>query len=118
MGYDDQEVARYTRPALSTCVLPSYEMGRWAAEALIDMTAQASGPPVHIKMDCPLVPRRSVSAPSADIESVIARAADRIFHGPTSQPIHRDFSWSSLVKDVADPPELARPRVVVSTSGG
>ena len=37
MGYDDQELARYTHPPLSTLVLPNYEMGQKAAETLIDM---------------------------------------------------------------------------------
>ncbi len=37
MGYDDQELARYTHPPLSTLVLPNYEMGQRAAEALIDL---------------------------------------------------------------------------------
>ena len=38
MGYDDQELARYTHPPLSTLVLPNYEMGQRAAEALLDIT--------------------------------------------------------------------------------
>jgi LacI family transcriptional regulator len=33
IGYDDQELARYTHPPLS--MLPNYEMGRHAAEILI-----------------------------------------------------------------------------------
>jgi LacI family transcriptional regulator len=104
MGYDDQEMARYTRPALSTCVLPNYDMGRWAAETLIDMVASGGGRrPVQLKMDCPLVPRRSVSAPCAQLETVIARASERIFHGPTSKPVHRAFSWSSLIQDLPSP---------------
>ena len=30
MGYDDQELARYTHPPFTTLVLPNYEMGRRA----------------------------------------------------------------------------------------
>jgi LacI family transcriptional regulator len=104
IGYDDQEIARYTRPALSTCILPSYDMGRWAAETLIDMAAQGGGMrTVQLKMDCPLVSRRSVGAPCSDIAAVVARTADRIFHGPTSKPVHRSFSWSSLMQEVTSP---------------
>jgi LacI family transcriptional regulator len=104
MGYDDQEIARYTRPALSTCILPSYDMGRWAAETLIDMAAHGGGKrTVQLKMDCPLVLRRSAGTPCPDIGSVIARAADRIFHGPTSKPVYRSFSWSSLIQEVSSP---------------
>jgi DNA-binding LacI/PurR family transcriptional regulator len=37
MGYDDQELARYTHPPLTSLVLPNYEMGRRAADLLIDL---------------------------------------------------------------------------------
>src|SRR3954453_15422007 len=61
MGYDDQEMARYTGPPLSTCLLPNYEMGRWAAETLIGFVQRhAPVRPVQLKMDGPLVPRDSV----------------------------------------------------------
>lgn len=61
VGYDDQDIARYTQPPLSTVLLPNYEMGRWAAENLI---AQVSGGVLRrtsMKMDCPLVERDSVA---------------------------------------------------------
>lgn len=58
MGYDDQELARYTHPPLSTLVLPNYEMGQRAAEILIDMTVHEKHiRPMTIKIDGPLVPR-------------------------------------------------------------
>lgn len=62
MGYDDQELARYTHPPLSTLVLPNYEMGQRAAEALLDITAQ--GKPVRpmiLKIDGALVPRSTTA---------------------------------------------------------
>jgi LacI family transcriptional regulator len=60
MGYDDQELARYTHPPLSTLVLPNYEMGQRAAEALIDITVHGKAPrPMIVKIDGPLVPRGS-----------------------------------------------------------
>jgi LacI family transcriptional regulator len=61
MGYDDQELARYTHPPLTTLVLPNYEMGRHAAETLID--AVTSGRQLRsglIKVDGPVVERGSV----------------------------------------------------------
>ena len=62
MGYDDQELARYTDPPLSTLVLPNYEMGRRAAEVLIDMaTHRKTSRPMTIKIDGPLVERASVA---------------------------------------------------------
>jgi LacI family transcriptional regulator len=52
MGYDDQELARYTHPPLSTLVLPNYEMGRKAADLLMSaaMTGAALRPgPIKIE---------------------------------------------------------------------
>ena len=62
MGYDDQELARYTHPPLSTLVLPNYEMGRRAAELLIDLAVHNKATrPMTIKIDGPLVERASVA---------------------------------------------------------
>jgi LacI family transcriptional regulator len=59
MGYDDQELSRHTHPPLTTMVLPNYEMGRAAVEALLaETTARATAR--KIKIDCPLVERESV----------------------------------------------------------
>ena len=64
LGYDDQEIARHTHPALSTVVLPNYELGRWAVETLLrDAQSRATGLPVRqgmVKLDGPLVERASV----------------------------------------------------------
>ena len=66
MGYDDQELARYTNPPLSTLVLPNYEMGRRAVELLIEIaTRGARAPAATIRVDGPLVERGSVAAPGA-----------------------------------------------------
>lgn len=64
MGYDDQELARYTHPPLTTVVLPNYEMGRRAAELLVDL-AYHKKPlrPMMIKIDGPLVERATVGPP-------------------------------------------------------
>ena len=63
VGYDDQDIARYTHPPLTTVLLPNYEMGRWAADSLIAQTrANLASKPV-IKMECPLVARDSVAPP-------------------------------------------------------
>ena len=104
MGYDDQEVARYTRPPLSTCVLPNYEMGRWAAETLIDWAGTGRLPtPLQLKMDCPLVARRSVGPPCPDITALVARNANRIFHRPTSPPVRRSFRRRTLIEAPPQP---------------
>jgi LacI family transcriptional regulator len=64
MGCDDQELARYTNPPLSTLVLPNYEMGRRAVELLIDIAARGrGGSATTIRVNGPLVERASVGAP-------------------------------------------------------
>ena len=67
IGYDDQEISRHTHPPLTTMVLPNYEMGRAAVEALLAESASADAGPrasghrrALTKIDCPLVERESV----------------------------------------------------------
>jgi len=67
MGYDDQEISRHTHPPLTTMVLPNYEMGRSAVEALLaestlreqDGEAQRTRRTLT-KIDGPLVVRETV----------------------------------------------------------
>jgi LacI family transcriptional regulator len=63
VGYDDQDIARYTHPPLTTVLLPNYDMGRWAAETLIAQARAGTADKVHVEMDCPLVTRDSVAPP-------------------------------------------------------
>jgi LacI family transcriptional regulator len=63
VGYDDQDIARYTHPPLTTVLLPNYEMGRWAADSLIAQVRANTTVNGVIKMECPLVARDSVAAP-------------------------------------------------------
>ncbi len=63
IGYDDQDIARYTHPPLTTVLLPNYEMGRWAADSLIAQCRANQSSKAIIKMDCPLVARDSVAPP-------------------------------------------------------
>jgi LacI family transcriptional regulator len=67
IGYDDQEISRHTRPPLTTMVLPNYEMGRAAVEALMAQLAEGAGAGADartrrllLKIDCPLVERETV----------------------------------------------------------
>lgn len=62
VGYDDQDIARYTQPPLTTVLLPNYEMGRWAAENLIAQVNGGVPRRTALKMDCPLVARESVAS--------------------------------------------------------
>jgi LacI family transcriptional regulator len=63
IGYDDQDIARYTHPPLTTVLLPNYEMGRWAADSLIAQCRATHTSKAVIKMECPLVARDSVAPP-------------------------------------------------------
>ncbi len=63
IGYDDQDIARYTHPPLTTVLLPNYEMGRWAADCLIAQCRANPSSKAIIKMECPLVARDSVAPP-------------------------------------------------------
>lgn len=60
IGFDDREIAQFTRPPLTTLVLPHYEMGATAAECLIDQVAGLPQRPMQIKVECPLVERMSI----------------------------------------------------------
>ncbi len=60
IGFDDREIAQFTRPPLTTLILPHYEMGATAAEYLIDHAAGLPARPAQMKVECPLVERQSV----------------------------------------------------------
>ena len=60
MGYDDREIAQHLHPPLSTVLLPHFEMASIAAEWLFDLADGASVRPRQIKVECPIVKRRSV----------------------------------------------------------
>lgn len=62
LGYDDQELSRYTNPPLSTVVLANYEMGRRAAEALIGAAGRTPQPGL-VKVDGALIERESTGRP-------------------------------------------------------
>jgi LacI family transcriptional regulator len=60
MGYDDREIAQHLHPPLSSVLLPHFEMGSLAAEILIDAAAGSASRPRQIKVECPIVRRKSV----------------------------------------------------------
>lgn len=58
LGFDNQEViAAFLRPGLSTLALPHFEMGRWAVEHLLSPDAAEA---VQAKLHCPFVARASL----------------------------------------------------------
>ena len=76
LGFDDMELAKHLRPALSTMALPHYEMGRWACERLL------TGGPNPCATRCP-------ARPGCEIPSAIgARRDDRERTRAAAAPRH------------------------------
>ncbi len=61
VGYDDLPNSQYTIPPLTTVRQPIYEMGRHAADRVIDQIEGTRKEPVHTKLDVELVMRESSS---------------------------------------------------------
>jgi LacI family transcriptional regulator len=59
VGFDDREFARSMHPPLTTLVLPQYEMGRTAAELLLDGVGGLPTKSNRIKVECELIERES-----------------------------------------------------------
>ncbi|QFY63980.1 LacI family DNA-binding transcriptional regulator (plasmid) [Rhizobium grahamii] len=62
VGFDDEDLASYMVPPLSTVLLPHDEMARWAVGTLLD---QNDGISAHrsaqrVKIECPLIERGSI----------------------------------------------------------
>lgn len=58
VGFDDREVAQFMRPPLTTFQLPQFEMGRLAADVMLQ-TANGSPHAAQLKVECPFVERHS-----------------------------------------------------------
>jgi LacI family transcriptional regulator, galactose operon repressor len=74
IGYDDEEVARHLTPQLTTLVLPHREMGRWAVEHGLALSAQRRTKYPITKLECPLIERASIASPRAALD--IRRTAE------------------------------------------
>jgi len=59
IGFDDFEFARYVEPALTTVALPAYDMGRRAAELLLDYLRDGHFVEPEVIFPTTLVPRGS-----------------------------------------------------------
>jgi len=65
VGYDDEEVARHLTPQLTTLVLPHREMGHWAVERGFTLSPGRRENYPITKLECPLIERASIAAPSS-----------------------------------------------------
>ncbi len=65
VGFDDEDLASYIRPPLSTVVLPHDEMGRWAVSDLLEHfeTNTPARRAQTIKMECSYIERGSIAPP-------------------------------------------------------
>lgn len=77
IGYDDQELSRYTMPPLTTVVLANYELGRAAVDLLLKARDRRLGRPGRLKIDGDLVLRRTTAPARPEQAAVIADAARR-----------------------------------------
>ena len=65
IGFDNQDmIAPYLEPPLTTMELPHYVMGQWAVAHLLQLIEQTGGqnnyPPVQQLCECPLIERSSI----------------------------------------------------------
>jgi LacI family transcriptional regulator len=60
IGFDNREIAPFLRPALTTLVLPQYEMGHSAVEMLLERAGGLTPRHDQLKVECRLVERESV----------------------------------------------------------
>lgn len=67
VGFDDEDLASYMVPPLSTVLLPHDEMARWAVGVLLDHNEGISSHRTtqKIKLECPFVERGSIAAPQS-----------------------------------------------------
>jgi LacI family transcriptional regulator len=63
IGFDNKEIGTVCRPKLSTVSLPLFEIGEKATEIILNLISGTdSMPEEHLKMECHLLNRESVSA--------------------------------------------------------
>ena len=63
VGFDNREFSHFYVPSLTTVEIPLQEMGKMAAETLIQRLGNPRYIPENIKLDCRIVPRETVAAP-------------------------------------------------------
>ncbi len=69
VGYNDSPQAAYTAPPLTTVHLPSYELGRIAAELIVTLSEEPGLVLQNMSLPPVLVVRQSSAAPCAGSKS-------------------------------------------------
>ena len=71
VGFDNEDLVAHLSPPLSTMVLPHDDMARWAIGMLTELGAHVKNTPRlaprQVKIDCPFIPRGSISAPKRPV---------------------------------------------------
>jgi LacI family transcriptional regulator len=64
IGFDNQDqIAPWLEPPLTTMQLPHEAMGRWAVQHLLSVLRGEAVEPRQVRMECPLIVRDSVRPP-------------------------------------------------------
>lgn len=69
IGFDDLPWASLLRPALSNVAQPTYELGRTAAQLLLQRLEDTQRPPTHVVLKTRLVMRDSVAPPATALDT-------------------------------------------------
>jgi DNA-binding LacI/PurR family transcriptional regulator len=77
MGYDDLPLAAHTHPPLTTIHQPLYDMGRMAAQMLVDLAAKRDPVSRQVELPTRLIVRGSCAVPPVEMARPGARATDR-----------------------------------------
>ncbi|MGN1019479.1 MAG: LacI family DNA-binding transcriptional regulator [Aristaeellaceae bacterium] len=59
-GFENRVLSAYIQPPLTTCAIPTLEIGRQAASYVLDRIQLGDMPPEHLILPCQLVERQSV----------------------------------------------------------
>lgn len=63
IGFDNRDISSVGRPAISTVALPLYDIGKAAANAMLDILADHPAHEPIVKLDCSIVERESSRIP-------------------------------------------------------
>lgn len=63
IGFDNRDIAQFIKPALTTLILPQFEMGALAAELVMELAGGLKSRHDQLKVECNLVERDSVARP-------------------------------------------------------
>jgi DNA-binding LacI/PurR family transcriptional regulator len=96
LGFDDLPLAANTHPPLTTIRQPLYDMGRMAAQMVVDLAAKRGLLSRQVELPTQLIVRASCAAPPAKMEPLSACEAGRSGEEEPSIERRREASESSV----------------------